>query len=85
MTQKNFRINARHQHFTHSLASWWLLQVNELNSLMTGMYSTATVCDRPGDDDPSNCYPLDPGLLCLAGCGTNHLQQMNIHPSQPLL
>ena len=29
---------------------------------MERIYSTATVCERPGDPDQENCYPLDPGM-----------------------
>ncbi|XP_077996681.1 angiotensin-converting enzyme-like [Glandiceps talaboti] len=39
---------------------------NEYNKLVSDMetiYSTGTVCNRPGDPDPENtCYPLDPDL-----------------------
>ena len=38
-----------------------LNQANSLRSEMERIYSTATVCGRPGDDDPTVCYPLDPG------------------------
>lgn len=36
------------------------LQLNELSANMQRIYSTATVCDRPGDTSGA-CYPLDPG------------------------
>ena len=42
-----------------------LNQANSLRSEMERIYSTATVCDRPGDDDPTVCYPLDPGTCTL--------------------
>lgn len=37
------------------------LQLNELSASMQRIYSTATVCDRPGDTS-GTCYPLDPGM-----------------------
>ena len=42
-----------------------LNQANSLRSEMERIYSTATVCGRPGDDDPTVCYPLDPGTPSL--------------------
>ncbi|XP_070558526.1 angiotensin-converting enzyme-like [Ptychodera flava] len=41
---------------------------NEFNTLVADMetiYSTGTVCDRPGDEDPDKCYVLDPDLYAL--------------------
>jgi len=34
--------------------------MTKLNSNMTTIYSTATVCNKPGDTN-GTCYPLDPG------------------------
>jgi len=42
-----------------------VFQLNELSANMQRIYSTATVCDRPGDSS-GTCYPLDPGIDILS-------------------
>jgi peptidyl-dipeptidase A len=45
-------------------------RLNELSANMQRIYSTATVCNRPGDSS-GLCYPLDPDLSFILSSSTD--------------
>jgi peptidyl-dipeptidase A len=45
-------------------------RLNELSANMQRIYSTATVCNRPGDTS-GTCYPLDPDLSYIIATSTD--------------
>ncbi|ELU13139.1 hypothetical protein CAPTEDRAFT_175968 [Capitella teleta] len=44
---------------------------SELRAEMQRIYSTAEACNKPGDDDPDKCYPLDPDLEQIMATSTD--------------
>ncbi|CAD5115774.1 DgyrCDS4720 [Dimorphilus gyrociliatus] len=66
---KNFtEINAKRQFYKIAdigesvLPTDKFQQITKAKSNMQSVYSKARVCNKPGDQDPSKCYPLNPTL-----------------------
>jgi len=53
-----------------TLPSAEYMRLNELSSEMQRIYSTAEVCNKPGDET-GNCYPLDPDLTKIMASSTD--------------